>query len=68
MDELTHTMSRIKKGRRLKRMPLWKKGRHQPARVEQIGELTRKQKGVAGEAECSVEAKGQEGFNGLSLV
>lgn len=49
-------------------MPLGKKGRHQRIRVEQIGALKGKQKGAAGEAECLVEAKRQEGFNGLSLV
>ena len=56
-----------KKGRRLERMPLGKKGEHQYVRVEQRRTLKGKQKGEARE-ECLVEAKREEGYNSLSLV
>lgn len=48
-----------------------KKGRHQPVKTEQIWELKGKQKRVAGEAECWLEAKETRGFqlsfSGLKL-
>lgn len=58
-DELTHTVSRIKKKKKEKaeEAASGKKGSCQCVRVKQIGALKGKQKGAVGETECLVAAK-----------